>query len=65
MSQCECQKTIDALKMLSREGLIKELNYQINQKEYRIKTLECEIEILRWELETARVTPQVKTDSNP
>lgn len=47
MTACVCQQTIDLIKLTAREGIVRELNYQLSQKEKQIEKLQAEIEILR------------------
>lgn len=47
MTACVCQQTIDLIKLTAREGIVRELNYQLSQKERQIEKLQAEIEILR------------------
>jgi high-affinity K+ transport system ATPase subunit B len=65
MSECKCQNTIDAIRLTAREGIVRELNHQISQKEYRIKALELEIEFLHFELEVIRTSLKVMPSSTP
>jgi hypothetical protein len=65
MKECNCQNTIDAIRLTAREGIVRELNHQITQKEYRIKALELEIEFLHFELEVIRTNLKVMPSSTP
>jgi hypothetical protein len=65
MKECNCQNTIDAIRLTAREGIVRELNHQISQKEYRIKALELEIEFLHFELEVIRTNLKVIPSSTP
>lgn len=47
MTACVCQQTIDLIKLTARDGIVRELNYQLSQKEKQIEKLQAEIEILR------------------
>lgn len=55
MTTCVCQQTIDAIKLAAREGIVKELNHQLAQKERQIEKLQLEIYTLR---ESMRVSYQ-------
>lgn len=50
MTTCVCQQTIDAIKLAAREGIVKELNHQLLQKEKQIERLHAEIDMLRTSL---------------
>lgn len=54
MTECTCQHTIDQLKLLAREGIIAELQYQLARCEEERDVMSRHIDRLTLELAIAR-----------
>lgn len=59
---CICQQTIDLIKITAREGIVRELNHQLSQKEKQIERLQLEIDILRRSIDVSYQPKTIKSE---